>query len=211
MEKVTLAAEKREERKKQAAKRLRRQGRVPGVVYGGSEPPITVSVDEKALHAGLHAGHGMNTIFDLRVEGMDGGTEVIAKELTRDPLTGRYIHVDFYRIDLSHKMVFSVPLDFQGTPVGVRLGGVLERYLDHVDVRCLATEVPEAIVVPMDDLEIGHSIHVSDLVSGGAEIVTDPTRPVAAVHPPRVATVTAAADVEATEGEAESGAGGGAS
>ncbi len=205
MQKFSLAAQQRPERKKQAAKRLRRLGRVPAVVYGGDEESVAVSVDARDLHAGLHTELGSNTVFDLDIEG-SGCCDVVVRQISRDPLTGSYVHVDLIRIDESQKMVCKVPLEFVGTPAGVRLdGGVLQKYANVVELHCAPTEVPTSIRVDISELLIGHALHFSDLDTGGLEALIDLSRPVASVHPPRVHLEEEEGEEGAEEGEAAEG------
>jgi large subunit ribosomal protein L25 len=207
MDKLTLVALPRLERKKQAAKRVRREGRIPAVVYGGDAAPLPVSVDARLLHAGLHTERGANAVFELRIEGGEA-CDVIAREVHRDPLTGVYVHVDLIRVHEGQKLLCLVPLDFVGTPLGVRNdGGVLEKYRMEVELECSPVEAPTAITADISDLEIGHALHVSDLDAGGLTVVTEGRAPVAAVHPPRVHTAEeeaaelAAAETETTAAE----------
>ncbi|MAE71683.1 MAG: 50S ribosomal protein L25 [Gemmatimonadetes bacterium] len=208
MEKYNLVAQPRSERKKQAAKRLRREGRVPAVVYGGDDDPIAVSVDGRDLNTGLHTELGLNTVFDLRIDGGDG-CDVVARQISRDPLTGDFIHVDLMRVDETKKLVCRVPIEFTGTPKGVRLeGGVLQKYGGFVELLCAPAEVPRGIACDIDELGINEAIHVDELDLGGLEAVADGRSPVAAVHPPRVQVEEeleeeeeGAEEAEAAEGE----------
>ncbi len=197
MDKLTLVAVPRPERKKQAAKRVRREGRIPAVVYGGNAPPIPVSVDARALHAGLHTDRGANAIFDLQIEGGDA-CDVIAREVHRDPLSGTYVHVDLIRVHEGQLLLCRVPLEFTGTPRGVRVdGGVLEKYRMEVELECSPIDAPDLIKVDISDLGIGHAVHVADLDVGGLKLVTEGRAPVAAVHPPRVRTAEEEAELAA--------------
>ncbi len=207
MDKFSLAAQQRPERKKQAAKRLRRVGRVPAVVYGGEDEPVAVSVDGRDLNAGLHTELGLNTIFDLRIDGVDP-CDVVARQISRDPLTGNFIHVDLMRVDETKKLVCRVPIEFTGVPKGVRLdGGVLQKYGGFVELLCAPTEVPRAIACDIDDLGINDAIHVDELDTGGLEAVADGRSPVAAVHPPRVQAEDELEEAEGVEGEEDAAEG----
>ncbi len=205
MDKVSLLAEARTERKKQAAKRVRRAGRLPAVVYGGDGDSIAISLDERSLHTGLISGQGANTIFKLEI---DGGQrcDVVVREIHRDPLTGQYIHADLIRVVEGQRMLCRIPLNFIGTPRGVRNeGGVLEKYMPDVELFCSPAEAPASIDVDITSLEIGHALLVEELDVRGLELVTEARYPIATVHPPRVQIEEeeAAEAEEAEEGEEE--------
>ena len=181
---IVLKAERRTDSGKQVAKRLRLAGQLPAVVYGEKEAPIACAVDERALTDVLHS-HGRNAIIIL--ETGDKSQSTIVKEIQHHPVRGNILHVDFHRIDLTHKIVVEVPVDSQGTPIGVRNdGGILEHMLHHIEIECLPTGIPEHIEVDVSELGVGDSLHVSDIVLDNAEltIVTDGERTVFALAAP---------------------------
>jgi len=185
-EQVVLKAEVRSGVGKQVAKRLRAVGKLPAVVYGAKVDPIACSVDAKALETALHK-HGRNAIINLETGGQTQST--IVKELQQDFLRGNMIHVDFHCIDLTEKIVVEVMVDSAGIPNGVRNdGGILEQMLHHIELECLPAEIPERIVVDVSALEIGDSLHVSDITLENPEhtIVTDAERTVFALAAPTV-------------------------
>lgn len=196
-----LAAEKREGTGKGVARKLRASGRVPGVLYGHGMEPIGLSVDARELLHLFHTGAGTNVLVDLVVDGADH--LAMPREVQRDHIKGRFIHVDFLVVRRDEKITVSVPIRVVGESVGVKAGGVLEHHLWDVQVECLPTDVPEAIEADISALEIGSGLRVSDLiVPRGATILTNADESVVAVAQPQMAVeVEEAAVAEAVEGE----------
>jgi large subunit ribosomal protein L25 len=200
-----LSAETRSETGKGANRRLRVIGKIPGVIYGKGRDAQSVTLDPRALETLLHkSGAGLNTLIDLSVSGRTD--TVLVKELQRHPVYGSYMHVDFFKVDLTQKITVSVPIHFTGKARGVEFGGILDHPLRELEVECLPRAIPEFVEVDVSALEIGQAIHVSELrLPEGVEVKTDPTLPVASV-------VLPAAEVEATpvetvvEGEVAEGA-----
>jgi large subunit ribosomal protein L25 len=200
-----LSADTRTATGKGANRKLRVAGRIPAVVYGKGRDTLSVALDPKVLETLLHkSGAGLNTLIDLSVAGRTD--TVLVKELQRHPVHGSYLHVDFFKVDLTQKITVSVPIHFIGKARGVEFGGILDHPLRELEVECLPRAIPEFIEVDVSALEIGQAIHVSDLhLPGGVEVKTDATLPVASV-------VLPAAEVEATptetvvEGEVVEGA-----
>jgi len=200
-----LSAETRSETGKGANRRLRVSGKIPAVIYGKSRDAQSVTLDPKALETVLHkSGAGLNTLIDLSVAGRTD--TVLVKELQRHPVHGSYVHVDFFKVDLTQKITVSVPIHFIGKARGVEFGGILDHPLRELEVECLPRAIPEFVEVDVSALEVGQAIHVSEVrLPEGVEVKTDPTLPVASV-------VLPAAEVEATpvetvvEGEVAEGA-----
>ena len=189
-----LSADNRTATGKGANRRLRVAGHIPGVIYGKGRDTQPVVLDPKALEAVLHkSGAGLNTLIDLSVAGRTD--TVLVKELQRDPVYGRYMHVDFFQVDLTQKITVSVPIHFVGKARGVEFGGILDHPLRELEVECLPRAIPEFVEVDVSALEIGQSIHVSELrLPEGVAVMTDGALPVASVVLPAV-------EVEATPTE----------
>lgn len=189
---VSLQAEVRTGTGKGEAKRIRRTGRIPAVVYGDRSAPVACSVDAKELATVLHE-HGRNTLLSLVVGNGEGRSEdtAIVKDLQHHPVDGHLLHADFYRISLTRKIVVEVRVESEGIPAGVRTeGGILEQLLHQVEVSCLPAEIPDSISFDVTNLNIGDSVHVSDLsVTGNVEIVTEGDRSLFVVVPPSVSQV----------------------
>lgn len=207
---LKLVAERREGTGKGVARKLRAAGRVPAVVYGRGMEPIPVSVDAKDLYHVLHQG-GANVLLDLVVDGEPH--LALAREVQRDHIRNRFIHVDFLAVSRTEKITVSVPIQVVGESVGVKAGGVLEHHLWEVQVECLPGDVPEAIQADVSALAVGDSMKVADLVPPrGVTILSPPDELVLAVVPPQareVAAVPEAAEVaaapEAEEATTEEG------
>ena len=181
---VSLNVDVRTESGKKFAKRLRYRGRLPAVVYGENAESVACSVDYRTLSDLLKA-HGRNAIISLSAG--DGSQSTIIKDIQYHPVRGEILHVDFHRIDLTRKIVVDVPVHATGSAVGVRIGeGILEQMLHEIEVECLPTDIPDHIAVDVSALEIGDSLHVSDIVLDGDDlsIVTDSDRTMFAVAAP---------------------------
>jgi len=200
---VDLQGELRSEVGKQVAKRLRRAQRIPAVVYGGSQGPVSVAVNPLELLSALESGE--NTLLNLS---LTGGTTprtalVILKLLQRDPVKGRPLHADFQEISMERKIRVEVPLVLNGDPLGVKdKGGILEHSLRQLAVECLPSNIPEKIVIDVAGLDIGDSVHVRDIpVSEGIRILDDSARVVASVSAPAAEEVVAPAEEAPAEPE----------
>ena len=181
---ISLKVDVRTASGKKFAKRLRYRGQLPAVVYGEGTASVACSVDYRALSDLLKA-HGRNAIISLSAG--DASQSTIIKDIQYHPVRGEMLHVDFHRIDLARKIVVEVPLHATGSAVGVRIGeGILEQMLHELEVECLPTDIPDHIEVDVSDLDIGDSLHVSDIVLDGDDlsIVTDIDRTVFAVAAP---------------------------
>ncbi len=202
---VSFAVESRASRGKGAARELRRQGLVPGVVYGGGREATAIQLDSAKFERLLETSHaGVNTLIDL--EGSDAaGKTVIAKELQREAVRGKLVHVDFYEVDLTTKIEVAVPINLVGTPAGVVLGGVLDQQQRELLLLCLPNAIPDEVEADVSGMELGDSLHVSDLSVGeGIEIATEGELTVATVLVPRGLRDAAGEEGEEEGGEAES-------
>jgi large subunit ribosomal protein L25 len=181
-----LVAETRDATGKGVARKLRAAGRIPAVVYGREAETKALSVDPSALQRLLQrSGAGMNTLIELSVE--DTSRTVLVKELQRDPVRGRPLHVDFYLIELDQTVEVSVPIHLVGRPQGVEEGGILDHPLREIELECLPQAIPESVDVDVSALDIGDSIHVRDLaLPEGVSVQTDENLAVASVVAPAV-------------------------
>jgi large subunit ribosomal protein L25 len=199
-----LVAEKRDDSGKGVARKLRAAGRVPAILYGHGMQPLPLSVDSKELFHLFHTGAGANGLVDLVVDGAEH--LAMPREVQRDHIKGRFIHVDFLVVRRDEKIEVDVPIRVVGESPGVKAGGVLEHHLWDIHVECLPQNVPEAIKVDVSALEIGDSLRVADLTApGGVEILTNPDESVIAAVQPQMAIEVeeeAAEAAEAVEGEA---------
>jgi large subunit ribosomal protein L25 len=158
MDIARLQAEKREAHGTREAKRLRRQGQLPAVVYGHGQVPESLSVPLHDLVGLLeHKTHVLELVVAKERQ------QVLIKDVQFDYLGTTPIHVDFARVSLTERVEVSVPLDLRGTPVGVTDGGILDHSLVDLEIECLVTEIPESIRVNVAELKIGDFLHVRDL------------------------------------------------
>jgi large subunit ribosomal protein L25 len=181
---ITLQAESRSEVGKGAGRRLRAQGRIPGVVYGLARPCVNISVDAHDLTQLIRQA-GSHALIALSLD--SGETEhVLLRESQLDPITDRLVHADFFRIDPSRPIHIEVPIRAVGAAAGVKEGGILERLVRTVEIRCLPTQMPPVIEIDVTEIRIGHSIHVNEITAPeGVEILTGPETALFTVLAPR--------------------------
>jgi large subunit ribosomal protein L25 len=148
---------------KNHARRVRREGLIPAVIYGAGEPSIAVAVDPKLITRILHSDSGHNSIFDLTIEGGATGKAMIV-DWQNEPIKGHLLHIDLKRIAMDKKMQVSVPVTLIGVAAGVKnSGGILLHALHEVEIECLPGDIPSHIDVDVSPLEMNQSLHVSDL------------------------------------------------
>lgn len=168
-----------------SARRLRRSGRIPGVLYGGGDDPLSFSVDSRELRLAL-AGAG--AVVDLSVDGAKA-TPVVLKEAQRDPVRGETTHVDLLRVRLDKAIHAVVALELEGvddTP-GVKEGGVLEQLTRELNIEALPTAIPESIVYTLGELQIGDTLSLESIaVPDGVTLLDDPETTVATLSAPRL-------------------------
>jgi large subunit ribosomal protein L25 len=183
MAEVRLVAARRDGTGKGPARRARAAGKVPAVLYGRGMEAVALEVNGRELVTAFHTDAGMNVLLDLEIDGQT--TLALTKELQRDPVRGTLLHADFVKVDRTHAVEVEVPIHLVGESPGAKEGGVLEQPLFQLHVRCLPTDVPDAIEADISRLGTGDSLRVADLASGrGFEILTDPETVVAAVAAP---------------------------
>jgi len=199
-----LEVQPREESGTNACRRLRARGLVPGNVYGLDRPPFKVAVDPKRIDDLLRLGSGANTIFTLRLAGEARKRETMIKELQRDPVSEKPIHVDFVRIDAGKAVQVDVPIHLVGVATGVKDdGGVMDFVHRSVQVECLPGDIPEHLDVDVSDLHINQHISFKDLESGDeVQVLGEPEQIIAVVVPPRVEEAPAEAEAEVAEADA---------
>src|SRR5580765_4283085 len=162
MPEIVVAAQNRAETGKNANRRLRAQGMIPGVLYGEKKDAVQLAVSPKEIGAILRSASGENTLFDLDLGG--SRRKVILKEFQVEPIKGRLLHADFYEVALDKTLEVDVHVEIQGTPVGVKVqGGVLDFVTRELRVECLPTDIPEKIVVDVSELEMGKHVRVAEL------------------------------------------------
>jgi large subunit ribosomal protein L25 len=201
---LTIAAEPRDMRGKNEARRLRAKGSMPAVLYGGGSEPAPVSVNPKELTTILNSKTGHNTIFTLSLTGKED-TPVMIVDWQFDPIKDTLLHVDLKRIDLNQRIVVKVPVITEGDPKGVKLqGGIHEIITREVEIECLPNDIPEQFTVNVSELMIGQSIRASDIeMSGSMRLVSPPDSVISHVVSLRAEETTAAETGGATPAGAE--------
>ncbi len=176
MEKLALKAEVRGDYGKSYSRELRNKGQIPAVLYGKDQEPLALAISEKEMHKVV----GKNSLIDLDFE---MGTEVVVlKDVQRDPLKGFLRHADFHSINLNDKITITVPIHLEGTPEGVKVGGVLQYQKRDIELECLPTEMPKNLCVDVSHLNVGESLHIGDIdVSENMIVLSSPDEVVASV------------------------------
>ena len=164
MSEFELQAELREEGGKGAARRLRREGMIPAVLYGAGKDNIAIKLDANEVHKRLENEAFFSHILDVKVGG--DGTQAVLKALQRDPASDRVTHMDLLRVSSTQAITMHVPLHFVGedTCPGKKAGGVVNHLVVDLEISCLPKDLPEYIEVDMSVMEIGDSLHLSELV-----------------------------------------------
>ncbi len=185
--KTGLTARRRHETGKGVARRLRAAGQVPAVLYGKDQEPISLTLNAReALHL-FHSISVENTIVNVRIDDDKEELETLVREIQMHPFRPDIVHVDFYCIERGVALEVDIPADYVGTPHGVRDGGVLEIILHEFRVKCLPVDIPETIAVDISALDIGDSIHASEIsMDEAVELLTDPGQTICLVSAPRV-------------------------
>jgi large subunit ribosomal protein L25 len=183
---ANLQAAIRTDTGKGAARTLRRQGKVPGVIYGHDRPAEPVAIDTAALKKMLIGVSAGTTVFDVVVDGRPA-VKALIREIQRDSVRpAEILHLDLYEVRADEKVTLSVPIHLVGVPDGVRnFGGVLDHVLRELEIEVLPVDIPEHVELDVTALTIGHSLFVRDLKVEKAEILNDPDTPVCTVVAPR--------------------------
>ena len=179
---TVVAAEARESRGKNEARRVRVSGRIPAVIYGAFQDPRAVSLNPKDILRIIHSKTGHNSIFDIEIAGVEK-TPVIVAEEQYHPVKGTLMHIDLKRIDLTRKLRVAVPVHVTGDAKGVKQqGGVLDVVTKTIEIECIPDDIPNQFDVDVTELMIGTNIRVSDLpVKEGVRVLTAPEAVIAHV------------------------------
>jgi large subunit ribosomal protein L25 len=180
------------------ARRMRRQGMVPAVLYGPQRESVMLSVDVLDLEKVVQKGNIRRTIFSLNLKSGGGETRsAVIKELQTHPVSGQYLHVDFYEIDMNRKLRVKVPVLIRGKAKGEEFGGMLQIIEREIEVSCLPREIPDALEVEVSDLGIGGTLHVMDIqLPAGVELPPGDNYTVLTVVSPKAEAAPAAAAAE---------------
>jgi len=183
---LSIAAEPRERAGKGASRALRREGRVPAVIYGDKKEALAIHVEARALNKLLGTGHFMNSLVEVDVNGVK--TRTLPKDVAFDPVTDRPLHVDFFRLAKGAKVQVNIPVVFineEASP-GLKRGGVMNVVRHELDLMCDADHIPDQIEIDVTGLEIGDSIHISHITlpEGSESAITDRDFTIAGVTAP---------------------------
>jgi large subunit ribosomal protein L25 len=187
MEKILVKADRRPELGKGGARSLRRAGMIPAVVYsGGNSMPI--KVQGKQMTKLIYSGGGEHALITIELNEDGAKTSehpVLVKDYQRDPLSEDLLHIDFMEVSLEKVVKVTVRVEIVKQPVGIKMGGIMQHRLREVEVECLPTQIPDSFEVNAESVEIGDSLHVSDLhIPEGVKIVTDPSEVILLVSAP---------------------------
>jgi large subunit ribosomal protein L25 len=182
---TTLSVERRDPAGSRAARRLRKQGNVPGIVYGGGKEPISFQVDSRVLRLALSRA---GAVLDLSVDG-EAGSPVVLKELVRHPVNGEAVHVDLLRVRLDRPIQATVLLELIGadSAPGVKEGGVLEHVTRELTIEALPTDIPDSLSHEVSEMQIGDTVTLAELTPPEkVKLMDDPETVVATLTPPRL-------------------------
>jgi large subunit ribosomal protein L25 len=198
MSQVTLRAQTGRSPGSRPSRRIRREGLTPAVVYGPGLDPVAIAVDSHDLHVVLHTEAGANAIINLEIEGGDTVT-TMARVIDKHPFRNQYHHVDFVKVDLTQTVHAEVAIHFEGSPIGVKEGGVFSPARTHVLVEVLPTAIPSFIELDVSDVDMGESRRVADLPAiEGLTYLDDPEAVVMSITAPAAEIIE-----EPAEGEEE--------
>jgi large subunit ribosomal protein L25 len=180
-ERIRLEVQKRERRGSADARRLRKEGLIPGVLYGKGKPSYAISVPERELRRALTGSAGLHAILDVVLDGESTTHASILKDYQQDPLRGHISHVDFHEVRLDQPIQASVTVQLVGEPAGVKEGGVLSQVQREINVEALPMEVPEHLKLDVSGMAIGDTLRLADLEArGGVTYLDDPEETVLA-------------------------------
>ena len=185
------------------ARALRRRGKLPAVLYGPGTEPVLLVLDTNDLELALKKGEVALLFFNLVIQNGDTyNSSVMIKELQTDPVSGNFLHIDFYEIAMDRKIKVKVPVVTKGKSQGVELGGILQIIRHELEVLCLPHAIPESIEVDITELDIGDSIHVQEIpLKGNIEIPADVNFTVVTIGSPKAAVEEEIPEVEEEEAE----------
>jgi large subunit ribosomal protein L25 len=188
LEQIDLKAQVRKSTGNGPARTLRREGRIPAVLYGPKTDSILLSVDFKEFEQIVKKANIGSVLLNLQIQNGDTSTRpAMIKELQTHPVTGAFLHIDFYEIDMRRKITVGVPLVTRGKSVGVEEGGLLQIVRREIELFCLPTAIPKAIEVDISNLDIGDSIHIHEIaLPAEVELPEDTDFTVVTVLAPKV-------------------------
>ena len=194
MEKVVLKANQRSSINKTSRSEIRKNGRVPGIFYSKHEKPIAIDVTEKSIKPLVFTSE--THLISLELEGKENH-ECVIKDIQFDPVTDRVIHFDLLGLTVGEKFQLEVPIQYHGSPVGVKEGGVLQQFLHKLEIECLPKDIPQRLDINIQDLKLGDVIHIKDLKFENITLLNLEDSVVVAVTHPKVEKVATAEELAA--------------
>ena len=188
-EQIKLSATVRKETGKGVARRLRKKGALPAVIYGHKTTAIPLEVDLKQFTQVILSGKGGRKLFGLSIDENGGNTErtVVIKELQVDPVKRNYLHVDFFEVAMDEEITIQIPIKLIGEAEGVKIGGVLQQVRRELEIRCLPAQIPDTLDIDVSSLNIGDSIHLKDMqLPPGIKIAEDADLTIVTVLSPTI-------------------------
>ncbi len=200
MKEVTIEVKSRPNSGKGVARKMRAAGKIPGVIYGRGEAPQAIELDHGHFHNVMRKATSENLLVNLLVDGVQSDKKALIRDVQRDPVDGKLIHIDFQHISLTEKIRVHVPIVIEGVPDGVKnFGGIVNWMVRDVEVSCLPTDIPDRFVLDIAPLGIHESLHVRDIKAENIEILESPEETIVSVVPP---TIIKEATPTPAEGEA---------
>lgn len=195
MNEVNLTAHRRQDTGKQRAKKMRKDGQIPAVLYGHGQPAMSIFINSAELLPLFKLASHDNVIINLELAEDKKKLKALLRQVQTEPMRNTLLHIDFQEILLTEKIRVNVPIVITGEATGVKNeGGSLEQILHSVELSCLPTDIPEKIVVDVTELKLNQSLHISDIKLEKAELHGSPTQPVVSVLAPRAEPEPVAAD-----------------
>jgi len=187
---------------KEESGRLRRSGKVPGVVYGPGSEPKTIVADPEAVITILRSKTGKNSLVRLKSEDKSlNGKKVLIREHKFDAITDILLHIDLMEVSKDRRVRVAIPIVHTGRPVGVDKGGTVEEHIRELEISCLPDEIPESIAADITNLDIGDSLKISDLKLENIKVLADPNQPFVTVVAPQKEEEVKPAEAAAVPGE----------
>lgn len=198
---LKIIAHLREGAGKGVCRKLRREGKIPAILYGRKEKNINLWVEEREFLKILHQIAKRSPILNLRIEENNEEFPVILKTLQKNPITQKFIHIDFQKIHSEEKITINCPVILKGTAIGVKTGGILDQHLYSIPVRGKIVDIPPYIEIDISHLKMGHSIHINEIEWKKIEPALPPDTPIVSILAPKKIEEVAPAAGEITEPE----------
>jgi len=197
MKEIFMEATTRTASGKGVARKLRAAKKIPAVVYGRGEQPLSLEINYNHFHAVYHGLHGENALINLQIDGKPSEKKAVIRDIQHDPVEGDILHIDFQHISMDQKIRLSVPVRLIGTADGVKnFSGILQWTFRDLEVLCYPDKIPESITINIEPLNIGDAVHVKDLSYPDVEFLDDEHETIVNVIAPKIVATTVEAGAE---------------